>query len=111
MPTIKDFKDFVRDCCVKEEWYDLKEKAMSSMTNKKLFLVVCQLLLILFLFREAFSYDSVDLFKKPATDIDIVMCRFLCAVFMHISLSDELVQSFHMMKYALNHPWKFYSWS
>lgn len=39
------------------------------------------------------------------------MCRFVCAVFMHITLSDELRQSFDTMKYALNHPWKFRSWS
>ena len=40
----------------------------------------------------------------------IILARFLCAVFMHITLSSELIQGFDLMKYALNHPWKFSSW-
>ena len=30
---------------------------------------------------------------------------------MHVSLSDSLDQGFKMMKYALNHPWKFKNWN
>ena len=37
----------------------------------------------------------------------IVICRFLCAIFLHIITSIELKASFGMMSYALNHPWKF----
>lgn len=107
----EEFRDFVKKYCAKEEWYDLDEKAMGRMVNNKRFLVICQLLLIWFLCGEAYSYDLVYLYKAPPTAINIVMCRFLCAVFMHIILSNELAQSFHTMKYALNHPWKFYSWS
>ena len=55
MPTMEEFSLFVRDCCLKEEWYDKDEEAMHSMINKKRFLVICQLLLIVFLFGEAFS--------------------------------------------------------
>ena len=39
-----------------------------------------------------------------------VICRFLCAIYLHIELADELNQGFLLMKYALNHPWKFASW-
>ena len=110
MPTIEEFRNFVMNCCANEEWYDRDEKAMSRMVNNKRFLVICQLLLIWFLFGEAYSSDSVDLYNAPPTAMDIVLCRFLCAVFMHITLSNELAQSFLTMKFALNHPWKFYSW-
>ena len=39
-----------------------------------------------------------------------MLCRFLCVIFLHISLADELSQGFKMMKYANNHSWKFHSW-
>ena len=87
MPDVEEFKDFVKKCCAKEAWYDQDEISMSRMFNNKRFLVICQLLLIWFLFGEAYSYDSVDLYKAPPTEMKIVMCRFLCAVFMHITLS------------------------
>ena len=29
---------------------------------------------------------------------------------MHVSLSDSLAQGMRMMKYSVNHPWKFYNW-
>ena len=111
MPDYEEFRIFVRARCAIEEWYDQDTKAMRRMVNNKRFLVICQLLLIWFLFGEAYSSDSVELYRAPPTAMDIVMCRFLCAVFMHITLSNELAQSFHTMKFALNHPWKFKSWS
>jgi len=42
--------------------------------------------------------------------LNIVMCRFFCAVFLHITLTDEYRQAFELQKYAINHPWKFESW-
>ena len=38
------------------------------------------------------------------------MTRFFCTVVLHIMISGEFKQAFDMMKYALNHPWKFHSW-
>ena len=38
------------------------------------------------------------------------MTRFICAVVMHISLSDSLELGMRMMKYSINHSWKFTSW-
>ena len=106
MPTIEEFRDFVKKCA-NEEWFDQDGKAMNRMKNNKRFLVICQLLLIGFLFQEAFSSGTVELYLVPPTANNIVMCRFLCAVFMHITLSKELTQSFNTIKFALNHPWKF----
>ena len=40
----------------------------------------------------------------------IVLCRWLCAIFLHINLADELDQAFNLMKYAMNHTWKFELW-
>lgn len=40
----------------------------------------------------------------------IPICRFLCAIFLHIYLADELEQGFLLMKYPMNHAYKFDSW-
>lgn len=39
-----------------------------------------------------------------------MVCRFLCAIFLHISLTDELNQGLNIMKYSMNHHWKFKNW-
>ena len=42
-------------------------------------------------------------------DLDIwtVFARFICGIVLHVSLSAELKQGLTMMKYAVNHRWKF----
>ena len=60
------------------------------MLGKKRFLVICQILLIWFLGLEAYGFDQVTIYAVPPSDLRIALCRFLCAVFMHITLSDEL---------------------
>ena len=37
----------------------------------------------------------------------IVFARFICGIVLHVSLSAELRQGMNLMKYAVNHPWKF----
>ena len=37
----------------------------------------------------------------------IVFARFICGIALHVSLSAELRQGMNLMKYAVNHPWKF----
>ena len=49
-------------------------------------------------------------FKETPERHRTILCRFLCAVFLHITLSDEIKQGFVMMKFALNHEWKFENW-
>lgn len=81
------------------------------MTGKLRFLVLCQLVLLGLLSIEAFTDQEMkDKFATPPPSVNVVLCRFLCAIFLHISLADELNQALVLMKYALNHPWKFNSW-
>ena len=37
----------------------------------------------------------------------IVFARFICGIVLHVSLSAELRQGMNLMKYAVNHHWKF----
>ena len=64
-----------------------------------------------FLVSEIFTDSRVlEDFVQPAASQKIVLCRFLCAVILHITLTDEIKQGFGCMKYALSHPYKFRSW-
>ena len=80
--------------------------------GKLKFLVLCQLVLLVLLGSEALTDENVKAnFFMPADSLQIVMCRFLCAVILHITLTDEVMQGFACMKYALNHPYKFRRWT
>ena len=81
------------------------------MFGKRMFLFICQLLLLGFLWIEIVYGERGENFSVPPADLKIVLCRFLCAIFLHITLLDVFEQDFKMMKYALNHPWKFRSWA
>ena len=50
------------------------------------------------------------MYKTPPANMGIVLIRFLCAVFMHITLIGEFEQGMKMMKFANNHWWLFRTW-
>ena len=52
----------------------------------------------------------MEKFEAAPVSINLVLVRFICAIFLHISFADELNQGMVLMKYALNHYWKFDSW-
>ena len=54
--------------------------------------------------------DFVEAWLEYPSDMFLVLARFLCAMFLHVSMADEAKQGFNMMKYAMNHMWKFKSW-
>lgn len=74
-------------------------------------MVIAQVLLLIFLgYETCTSEDMTDAFKTAPNSATIVLARFLCAVFLHIILTNEIKQGFAMMKYANNHWWKFDQW-
>ena len=80
--------------------------------GKLRFLVLCQLVLLWLLGSEALTDEYILAnFLMPADSLQIVLCRFLCAVVLHITLTDEVMQGFACMKFALNHPYKFRRWT
>ena len=40
----------------------------------------------------------------------VVVARFICAVFLHFNVSGEITQAFNMMNFAQNHTEKFENW-
>ena len=60
---------------------------------------------------EAFtSEEELRKFKTGPDGVKIVLARFICAIFLHVTLVDKTKQGLAMMKYAMNHPWKFRNW-
>ena len=60
-------------------------------TGKYRFLILCQIMPLAFLVSELFTDSNVlEDFVQPATTQKIVLCRFLCAVILHITLTDEI---------------------
>ena len=83
-----------------------------SIIGKYRFLFLCQLMLSGFLAYEAMTdSEQLEALLEPADGVKIVLARFMCAIFLHITLVDETKQGLAMMKFAMNHPWKFRSWS
>ena len=76
-----------------------------------MFLIICQVVLISLMAKETKSHpEMIEAYHEYPAGIDIVLCRFLCGIFLHTSLADELEQAFNFMKYSMNHPWKFHNW-
>ena len=95
----------------KEEFRKHFSHDRSTMVNKFRFLILAQISLTIFLILEVFkSPDMVADFRAIPPNLENVICRFLCAIFLHINLSDELAQGLNIMKYSMNHPWKFKRW-
>ena len=82
-----------------------------KITGKTRFLALCQLILLGLLGYEALlTKEMRDKYATPPPSVNIVLCRFICAIFLHIAMADELNQGLTFMKYALNHSWKFERW-
>lgn len=82
-----------------------------GMFAKQYFLILAQLGTLLVLANEGF-YEDKDLvaqYAEPKSN-SVILVRFLCIALAHIQLSGEYKQAFDLMKFALNHPWKFTSW-
>ena len=83
------------------------------MINKFLILIFSQLGLVTFLWlwtSNPHEESRDESFNTPPPSIVVVISRFICGLFLHISQEDEAKAAFKMMKYVTNHPWKFANW-
>ena len=53
------------------------------------------------------AYEAGDLGFTDLPEIKIGLTRFICGMIMHMQCNDELVNGLKMMKYSVNHYWKF----
>ena len=76
------------------------------------FLIISQVSMAAFLYYQVFnpSVETAGSFDEPPPEIIVVISRWICALFLHMSLKDEADMGFKIMKYSINHPWKFKNW-
>ena len=82
------------------------------MMSRFRFLVISQVSMSVFLYYQVFnpSVLTAGSFDEPPPEVIVVLSRWICALFLHISLKDEADIGFKIMKYTINHPWKFNDW-
>ena len=51
--------------------------------------------------------DAEDIGFSEPPNVEIGFSRFIAAMVMHIVSNDEIYNGMKMMKYSVNHPWKF----
>lgn len=74
-----------------EKWQKNIDDIRIKTNGKMWFLVICEIVLLGALFHEQItSEDTIAAYKEYPNSPSIVLCRFLCAIFLHISLADEL---------------------
>lgn len=54
---------------------------------------------------DALKNDDLNIDSVP--DIKIAMARFICGMVLHVQCSGEIQNGLKMMKYSVNHYWKF----
>lgn len=91
-------------------WLSSFDQARTTTVNRLRFLVLVQLTIVWAVGEDGFDADSYVDKYETTPDIGVVLLRFMVIAFLHIKLEPKLNASFKMMKYALNHPWKFKSW-
>ena len=64
-----------------------------------------QLGLSLFIFIDDVQNDELGFREPPAVEIGFT--RFIAAMVLHIIMNDEIYNGLKMIKYSVNHPWKF----
>ena len=98
---------------VMDDWQKKYEKTKYEMFGYFYMLCASNLALVLYLYNETLNPtekpNAPSLEGEPAP-IDIILVRFIAAIFLHFLFLTEYEQGFQIMKYSLNHSWKFESW-
>ena len=93
-----------------EEEKKIDQELLISHLGQVLFLFMCQGLLTILVGQSILHPDEdseAKGWKTVTPQLWIVFARFICGIVLHVFLSAELKQGLTMMKYAVNHSWKF----
>ena len=93
-----------------KQWRIDYEAGRMSVLRRFRFLILSQLSMTSFLYYQVFNPHSDKSFKTLPPNLTVVLSRWICALFLHIGQAGEVETAFNIMKYSLNHPWKFTSW-
>lgn len=77
-----------------------------NLLGRCVFLFITQGLLA-FLVGKEVLFSDVSVWYTYADSVWVIFARFMCGIVLHIYLSGELQNGMDMMKYSVNHEWKF----
>ena len=84
-----------------------KQKRLNIVTNTLLTFMFQMTLIILTFYELGHNCEYWSIIIAPV-DVYIMIARFICATILHLSLVDEVNQGLTMMKYAVNHSYRFH---
>lgn len=90
------------------KWLLRFDEHVADADGRVILLIVCQLAFIGALAYELFTNSAyTETYTEYPDDTFVVVCRFFCAALLHVKLTQEVDQAFGMIRYSLNHGWKF----
>lgn len=85
---------------------DEATKLRANLLGRCIFLFITQGALAILVGYEI-MFDDTTAWYQYADSVMLVFARFMCGIVLHMQLSSELQQGMLMMKYSVNHEWKF----
>ena len=85
-----------------------KEQQSIGIKTAVIFAFQVVLIVFLLLYEVSDKLAAKELNKVPS--LEIAFARFITGLIMHISMQSDIKSGLNMMKYALNHKWKFQNW-
>ena len=80
----------------------------SSVLGSVLVLFAMQMVLVYLVLLEVITDPPEEgVWQTMPNDTLLVVSKFVCGIVLHVFLSGELDQGYMLMKYSVNHPWKF----
>jgi len=87
--------------------YEIKKQKRLNITVHVILTFVLQFVLLIMTFKELIYNCEYSQVIIGYVSIYIMFARFICSTILHLSLVDEVSAGLEMMKYTLNHAYKF----
>lgn len=111
--NVANHDDFVDSLAAKKKLaldqriFEIKKQKRLNITVHVILTFVLQFTLILMTFKELVTNCQYSQIIIGYVSVFIMFARFICATILHLSCVDEVSAGLEMMKYAVNHPYKF----
>jgi len=91
--------------------FEIKKQKRLNITVHVFLTFALQFTLVIMTFAELATNCTYTQVIISQVSIFIMYARFICATILHLSCVDEISAGLEMMKYAVNHPYKFENFS
>jgi len=105
-----DFNEAIdqkRQLAIEQRIFEIKKQKRLNITVHVILTFALQFTLVVMTFAELATNCTYTQVIISQVSIFIMFARFICATILHLSCVDEISAGLEMMKYAVNHPYKF----